>query len=851
MNLTEQGKADRRVPCRARFPGRRFILTLLCLGWWIMGLAPGWAAESSPGTAGFQPASDAAPNRRPDAGAPTTNAPVIPGIANNTAPGYWVTSYVVKGNTLLSTNVLIPLLARHTGANVSLEEIVKAAGDAQAEYRKQGYFTISIAFAKEQITNGVVTFNVFQTAVPQIVVSGATYRRLTNNAPAIAPVLAQQPPVTPTTTNAAPSAIRPPATPVTPAQIAGARSALLQTMSELAVAEKDTRIHVVSTNAGPRFAVEKYMILGDTVLPPETIAEVLTNIDGAFGTNVSFDAIRTVVEQLQEAYRERGYVTVVVHLPPQKLTNETVKLQALEGRLANITVTGNRYFSSNNVMRSVPSLHTNMLLNGPIFQAELNRANANQDRQIYPVVGPGPDPGTSDLTLKVKDQLPVHGKIELNNENSPGTPDLRINSSAVADNLWQEEHSLGVQYGFSPELYKVENQWPFYDAPVVANYSGFYRLPLGSAESLEDTVNNNPGNFGYDEATRKFNLPPASGRPELNFFASRSTIDTGLATTTSGLITPPGSNPNISEQDVEISPTVNEDVGGRLTLPLPASENYHASFSGGVDFKTYELSSFKTNIFAIVQTNFDKNNNPILPPVTSVDNSPNPPTINYIEYLPLTLRYDANWRDLLGNGSFGLGLSVNPWFYSHTSVGSGTNEAFLHGVKSLQNITGSGESSGNWVVINPSFSHDFMFFTNWLTTVRADGQWASEPMISTEQYGAGGINSVRGYHEGEVFGDAGGHVSLEQQTPPHIVGVVYGNTPLTVRGLVYMDYARVYLLDPQGRPDSTPLWSTGFGLAASAGPHWQTQFLFSLPLLSAGTTEACQPVFTFALTAQF
>jgi hypothetical protein len=81
--------------------------------------------------------------------------------------------------------------------------------------------------------------------------------------------------------------------------------------------------------------------------------------------------------------------------------------------------------------------------------------------------------------------------------------------------------------------------------------------------------------------------------------------------------------------------------------------------------------------------------------------------------------------------------------------------------------------------------------------------------------------------------------------------MVRDNTPLTVRGSVYMDYARTFLLDPQGRPASVPLWGTGFGAVASVGSHWQAQFLFSWPLLSAGTTSAYQPFFNFALTAQF
>src|SRR5262249_28593466 len=148
-------------------------------------------------------------------------------------------------------------------------------------------------------------------------------------------------------------------------------------------------------------------------------------------------------------------------------------------RLADIVVANNRFFSSNNVIRALPSIRTNEILRGPVLQSEIDRANANQDRQIYPQIAPGPEENTSALVLNVKDRLPLHAKTEFNNQNAPGTPDLRINSSAAYNNLWQLEHSIGVQYSFSPQDYKSGDQWAFYDLPLVANYSGYYRLPLG------------------------------------------------------------------------------------------------------------------------------------------------------------------------------------------------------------------------------------------------------------------------------------------------------------------------------------------------------------------------------------
>ncbi len=70
--------------------------------------------------------------------------------------------------------------------------------------------------------------------------------------------------------------------------------------------------------------------------------------------------------------------------------------------------------------------------------------------QIYPVISPGFDPGTTELTLKVKDTLPLHARVEINNQTPPGTPDSRVSFSSQYDNLWQLEHQIGVNYAFSP-----------------------------------------------------------------------------------------------------------------------------------------------------------------------------------------------------------------------------------------------------------------------------------------------------------------------------------------------------------------------------------------------------------------
>lgn len=716
-------------------------------------------------------------------------------LAQTNAPTHLVVqTYQVRGDTWL-TNSMGRSLSAYTGTNVTVAELVKAASELQREHFAQGFTNLTVAIAQERITNGVAVINVFRGRTAQILISGKRYE------------------LPEAEKKAGPAALASKGSPA-PAPAAGASSNS-------------------QTNAGPRFTVRHYEITGDSLLSTQILTKVLLRHTG---TNVGIQEIMKAASDLQMEYRDRGFPTVSVTIPQQQITNEMVKLRVFEGRLSDVVVSGNHYFSSNNVMRALPSLQTNAILSGPVFQAELDRANASRDRQIFPQIQPGEQPNTTEMLLKVKDRFPLHAKVELNNQSSPGTPQLRVNGSAEYDNLWQLEHSLGVQYSFSPEDFKAGKQWNFYDIPLVANYSAFYRMPLGAPEPLAGVVASQPGNFGYDEAARKFRLPPPSNRPELNAFASRSTIDTGLEILNDELIYNVPGVRQVTRQDVQQDLTVNEDIGLRLSAPLQGTEKWRSTLSGGVDFKTYSLISTKTNIFSFTEVTVNANGS-VNPPIVSTVASPVPTTRTPLDYLPLSLRYDASLRDDLGSTAFGLGVNFN-------SMYSGT-------LANLRRITGSSESRGHWFIVNPSLSRDFMFFTNWVTSVRAEGQWASEPLISTERFGAGGVNNIRGYREGEVFGDTGWHVTLEQKTPPHIIGLAYSKTPLTVRGVVYMDYAETYLLDPNGAKEHVALWGTGVGGVISLGSHWEARLLFSLPLLNAGTTTALQPRFNFGLTGQF
>ena len=631
---------------------------------------------------------------------------------------------------------------------------------------------------------------------------------------------------------------------------------LNEKMRELDERKKTAPINVapVSTN-GPHFTVEKYLVTGNSILSQETIGEILTNAPDAYGTNVTFDAIRAALAELQMAYRERGYVTVSVGLPQQKLTNATVKVKVTEGRLAAINVTGNRYYSSNNVMRALPSLRTNMLLNSHVLQRELDVANASRDRQIYPVIGPGPEPDTSELTLKVKDQLPLHARLELNNQATPNTPDLRMNFSAQYDNLWDLEHQIGIQYNFTPDRFKNSDPYsvtPF-DDPLIANYSAYYRLPLGGYNSVEEQVEANPGGFGYNEATHKFNLPPATGRPELNIYASRSISDTGVQYGPEKLLTSPTNLLVLTSQDSGENFTLNEGVGGRLSLPLPQIFKLSSTLSAGFDFKYYEALSCNSNNFL---SSFTYTNGS-LGRTTSVTTviSPQPNRYNTLNYLPFNVGWNGSIPDAMGTTFFNAQAnfnilpvsseeseSVNTTNITATTTNTVTQNKFFHG-HSLSGIAYTTNASPYYVTLQLGADRVQTIYKDWSVKLHADGQWANGALISNEQYAMGGTTGVRGYQDGQAYGDTGWRFSIEPQTPPLNIGMA-GNegheAACWVRASVFLDYGRIYLLaqPPPGSASHESFCGAGWAVTANIGSHLDGRVTVAWPLIAhAGESD--------------
>ena len=590
-----------------------------------------------------------------------------------------------------------------------------------------------------------------------------------------------------------------------------------------------TNIIAATPAVGPVFPVDTYEIEGNSLLAAELMQKTWAPFTGAA---VDLPTIRRAVAEIQAAYRVRGFATVAVTLPPQRVTNGVVKVHVTEAPISRIEITGNHWFSLPNIARALPDLHTNEVLNSKVFQAGLDLANANRDRQIFPQLEPGAEPGTSALVLKVKDQLPLHGRVEINNQSTPGTPDLRINTSIKYDNLWQYEHSVGLQYGFAPARFKT-GAVDFYDLPAIANYGLFYRMPVGQTPRLAPALAGDPQRFGYDESTHQFRLPAAGGRSEVTVFANRSTTDTGVELSTLTEINPPPFALFSQPSGQDLSTT--EGAGLRWSRSLPEFWTIRSTFSVGADVKHLHRLSYNTNNFRQDITRTNQDTGEVIHTVTPFS-TPAPVRTARVTYAPVSLRWDGGVMDPHGSFNFGVGINGN--------VAGGP----FSDHQPFANTASSTNASGNFVTAQLSLGREQRLPGNWTALVRADGQWANEPLISNEQFGLGGLGGVRGYREGEFFCDNGWRLTTEIRTPPRAIAQWSKDAPLLVRAVAFVDVGGGEILATH---HTETLLGSGFGCTGTVGSNFDFRFGLAWALRPSGVSSAGDIRMYFSLGAQF
>lgn len=165
---------------------------------------------------------------------------------------------------------------------------------------------------------------------------------------------------------------------------------------------------------------------------------------------------------------------------------------------------------------------------------------------------------------------------------------------------------------------------------------------------------------------------------------------------------------------------------------------------------------------------------------------------------PASLTYSGLWRGAASELSFyGSGAKNIPG-------GDDGNDAAFQASR-----TGA---SAEYSVFRYGFNYVRQFRSEWQTRLGFNGQYTQDPLVSGEQFGIGGPDSVRGYLLRELANDRGMAAQLELYTPDLANGLGLSDS-YKLRLLGFFDYGSVSRVDPlPGETTDAFLKSAGLGL---------------------------------------
>ena len=483
------------------------------------------------------------------------------------------------------------------------------------------------------------------------------------------------------------------------------------------------------------FFIGEYQVEGGGhLLPKLEVEAAVYPYLGPYRTTADVEQARGALEQ---AYRDKGYQTVTVQIPPQHLNEKggVVILEVSQGEVGRLRVHGSRYFSIDQIKREAPSLQEGQSPDFSQVSRDLQVLNNISDRRVTPTLRIGETPGTVDVDLTVKDTFPMHGSLEINNRYSTDTTPLRINGSVDYDNLWQLEHSIGFSFQVAPE-----------NPNEVQVFTGYYLA----------------------------RIPDVSG---ISFMLSGTKQDSNVNTLGGIGVSGPG-----------------DTIGGSVVFTLPALTNYYHSVTLGVSYKDTNQILTPEETEAANALNFH------FAPVT---------------YYPFNAAYSGSWVNK--DNETDINASIN---LSLGEFGSSPNEFEIsrHG------------SDGDYIYLRGDLSHTHDLPEGFQIFAKVQGQAASEPLISNEQFSGGGIGTVRGLLESEVLGDNGLLGSVELRTPS--ISSLLGKAVNEWRFYIFSDGGVLTLDKPLiETPYQYNLLSTGAGTRFKVLDHINGSLDLGIPLI--------------------
>jgi len=456
-----------------------------------------------------------------------------------------------------------------------------------------------------------------------------------------------------------------------------------------------------------------------------------TTVTPYLGQPVTMKSLAELTRSIVAFFRDHDRPVVNVFVPDQSITSGYVQIVVVISRVEKVDATGAHYFS-NNMLKAEVRLRPEEPISSSQLNTDLNWINRNPFLQSDILMAPGDAPGTTDLLLRTQDRFPlrVYGGFEDSGNQFNGNN--RTRTGFNYGNLFGVGQQVSYQFTTAEDVNKF------------TAHSGTYVIPL-------------------------------PWRHQLTFFGSYSNSFANLG-------------PDLA------SGGVNWQVSGRYEVPLPGTEHFTQSVTGGFDFK--------------------RSNNDLIFGVNSVSDV-------FTDVDQFVLGYQASGQDDYGSTSGSLtgfwspgGISNNDDDNDYMATRAGARSNYAYGQLTLDRVTG------------------LPYGFSW--TVRGELQESDANLLPSEQLGMGGYATVRGYDEREANGDDGFLISTEVATPPVSVAQIFHLQSIKdqLQFLGFVDYGGTSLhqVTPADVNPNSNLLGVGPGFRYVINPYLSIRFDYGFQL---------------------
>ncbi|YAF99526.1 MAG: ShlB/FhaC/HecB family hemolysin secretion/activation protein (plasmid) [Nodularia sp. CChRGM 3473] len=478
----------------------------------------------------------------------------------------------------------------------------------------------------------------------------------------------------------------------------------------------------IPSEANQTIIVERFEVVGSTVFSAEELAQVTAEFTKR---PISLAEVFQARSKITELYINNGYITSGAYVPPQEIESGVIKIQVVEGKLADIQVTGTQRLNSNYV-RSRLAIATKPPLNQERLLEALQKLQLNPlIENVSSELSAGLRPGESILRVEVKEAKTFSAQIVLDNGRSPAVGSFRRGLQLNEANL------------------------------------------LGLGDNLSLNYANTDGSNALD-ASYTLPLNPHNGTLTFNFGTASS---------------------NVIERPFNILDIQSSSRYYELTFRQPIVQTPTQEFALGVTASRIES-----------EATFLEEERVPLPSVGADEQG---------RTRISALRFFQEWTSrnsqevIALRSQFNLGIGA----FNATINADAPDSRFF-----------AWRGQAQWVrLLAPET----------LLIIRGNTQIASRALLPLEQWGLGGLGSVRGYRQDFLLTDSGALASAEVQVPILRVSDIDGRLHV----IPFVDFGVAWNNSPREISDPNTLAGVGLGLRWSQGNRFTARLDWGIPLV--------------------